>query len=98
MCRGGAKASQQMEVTHLLVDELAQRDLGPPLDLEADELVNQLPVPLLQALVAEVDYNGEYGAEVVHIVLLDQGCSIGQSGLRIKANQTYPTKACLNTD
>lgn len=59
-----------MALAHLLVDELAQRDLGSPLDLEADELVDLLPVPLLQALVAEVDYHGDHGAEVVHIVLL----------------------------
>ena len=58
---------------HLLVDEFAQRDLGPPFDLEANEFVDLIPVPLLQALVAEVDYHGEYGAEVVHVLLLDQG-------------------------
>lgn len=65
-----------MVATRLLVDELAQRDLGPPFDLEADELVDLLPVPLLQALVAEVDYHGEYGAEVVHVLLSDQGFEV----------------------
>lgn len=54
---------------HLLIDELAQRDLRPPLDLEPDEAVDLLPVPLLQALVAEVDDYGEHRAEVVHILL-----------------------------
>jgi len=57
------------EVADLLLEELAQRDLRPPLDLEPDEAVDLLPVPLLQALVAEVDYYGEHRAKVVHVLL-----------------------------
>lgn len=43
---------------HLFIDELSQRDLGSPLDLEPNELVDLVPVSPLQALVAEVDYHG----------------------------------------
>lgn len=59
---------------NLLVDKLAQRNLGSSLDLEADELVDLVPMPSLEALVAEVDYHGKDWAEVVHIILL-WGCT-----------------------
>lgn len=58
-----------MEVRDLLFEELAEGDLRLALDLEANKVVDLVPVSALQALISKVDYHGQDGTEVVDVAL-----------------------------